>query len=76
MGKTHDDIVRVETIAALDAVESAVVVYTKIFLEVARGEPLDPQRAENLTAQCAALRKSIIEIRNTIQLSADSRGVH
>ena len=76
MGKTHDDIIRVETIAVLDAVELAVVVHTEIFLEVAAGEPLDPQRAENLAAQRAALRKSIIEIRNTIQLSADSSGVH
>ena len=68
MEKTHDDIVRVETIALLEAVEVALVACNVIFREVAGGEPLDPQRAENLAAKSAALLERIVELRNTLKL--------
>lgn len=67
---------RTETIAVLDAVELAVVAFSEIFQEVAAGTPLDPQRAENLAAQCGELLKQIAEIRNTTQLSATATGVY
>lgn len=70
--KTHDEIVRVETIAVLEAVELAVVACNVIFREVAGGEPLDPQRAENLAAKSAALLERIVEIRNTLSYVADA----
>ena len=50
MDKTHDDIVCVEAVAVLNAVEVAVVECSQIFREVAGGEPLDPQRAFRATA--------------------------
>ena len=76
MSKVHDDAVRIETIAVLDAVEIGVVGFADIFQEVARGEPLDPQRAENLVAQCGELLKQIVDTRNVIRLSASPKGVH
>jgi hypothetical protein len=76
MSNTHDEAVRVETIAVLDAVEIGVVGFSEIFREVAAGAPLDPQRAENLAARCAELLKSITDTRNTLRLSAESHGVN
>jgi hypothetical protein len=76
MSKFHDDAVRVETIAVLDAVEIGVVEFADIFQEVARGESLDPQRAENLVTQCRELLKQIVDTRNVIRLSASPKGVH
>jgi hypothetical protein len=54
MSKLHDDAVRIETIAVLDAVEIGVVGFAEIFQEVARGESLDRQRAENLPRNAAS----------------------
>ena len=76
MSSTHDEAVRVETIAVLDAIEIGVVGSSEIFREVAAGAPLDPQRAENLAAQCAELLKSVTDTRNTLWLAAESRGVN
>ena len=76
MSKTHDEIVRVETIAVLDAIEVALAGFLETFQEVAGGTPLDPQHAENLAAKCATLFTSIVEIRNTLRLSADGSSVH
>ena len=58
-----------------DAVEVGVVGFSEIFREVAAGVPLDPQRAENLAAQCAELLKSIADTRNVIRLAARTKGV-
>ena len=67
---------RTDTIAVLDAVELGVAVFSEIFREVAAGTPLDPQRAENLAAQCSQLLKQIAETRNVVRLSAAATGVH
>jgi hypothetical protein len=67
---------RIDTIAVLDAVELGVVTFEAIFHEVAAGAPLDPQRAENLAAQCGELLKQIVGTRNAIRLSAAATGVH
>jgi hypothetical protein len=40
------------------------------------GAPLDPQRAENLAAQCAELLKSVTDTRNTLRVAAESHGVN
>ena len=76
MSSTHDEAVRVETIAVLDAIEIRVVGLSEVFREVAAGAPLDPQRAENLAAQCAELLKSVTNARNTLRLAAESHGVN
>ena len=70
------DSARDVAIGILDAVEVSVKEFFAIFEEVARGEPLDPQRAENLAAQSVTLLKGIVETRNALRLSADSPGVH
>ena len=75
MSEIRDEAVRVETIAVLDAVEVGVVGFSEIFREVAAGSPLDPQRAEDLAAQCGALLKSIADTRNVIRLSARTHGI-
>ena len=41
--------------AVIAALEGAIVGFSQIFREVAGGTPLDPQRAENLAAQCEEL---------------------
>ena len=64
------------TFAVLSAMEVALVGFSEIFREVAGGVPLDPQRAENLAAQCAELLKGVEDTRNTIRLAGDSSGVH
>ena len=76
MSKIRDDAVLIETIATLNAAEVGIVDFSEVFLEVAGGEPLDLQRAENLAAQCAELLKRIGETRNAIRFSSDSSGVH
>jgi len=76
MSSTHDEAVRVETIAVLDAIAISVVGFSEIFREVAAGAPLDPQRAENLAAQCAELLKRVTDTRNTLRLAAESHGVN
>ena len=76
MSSTHDEAVRVETIAVLNAIEVNVVGFSKVFREVAAGAPLDPQRAENLAAQCAELLKSVTDTRNALRLAAESHGVN
>ena len=76
MSSTHDEAVRGETIAVLDAIEISVVGFCESFREVAAGAPLDPQRAENLAAQCAELLKSVTNARNTLRLAAESHGVN
>jgi hypothetical protein len=76
MTNQHDEAVRVETIALLDAVEAAVLAFSEIFQDVAAGTPLDGQRAENLTAQCTALMMRIETARHALRLSGQSPGVH
>ena len=76
MLSTHNEAVRVETIAVLDAIEIRVVGFSETFREVAAGAPLDPQRAENLAAQCGELLKSVTDTRNTLRLAAESQGVN
>ena len=75
--KRHDDVVRVETIATLDSVEAVVLKLCEVFREVAEGTPLDPQHAENLSAQCVAMLKHVVDARNNLRLAGSgSTGVH
>lgn len=76
MAESRDDAVRTEAIAVLDAVKTAIAGFHEIFLEVASGGPLGPQRAAHLAAQCAELQTSIVETAHTIRLSAPPNGVH
>lgn len=71
-----DEAIRIEAVAVLDSIETDVVTFCEIFGEVARGEPLNPDRAENLTARCAELLRKVANIRNALRLSGDSPGVH
>jgi hypothetical protein len=76
MARPHHDDVRVGAIGVLNAAELIVVECSEVFREVADGTALDPQRAENLAARCGAVLRQIVDIRNTLRLSADSSGVH
>jgi hypothetical protein len=76
MSDVHDEAVRVESIAVLDAIELAMRSFAEIFREVAAGTPLDPQRAETVGAQCEVLITNVTDTRNAIRLSAHPRGVH
>ena len=63
MSKT-DEAIRIKAIAVLDAAEVGVGALSNIFRELATGVPIDPQRAENLAAQCAELQKTIAELQD------------
>ena len=73
---SHDDDLRVETIAVLKAVEVAVVGFSELFGGVAQGVPVDPTHAVILSGQCSELLARVAEIRNDIRLSGSSWGVH
>jgi hypothetical protein len=75
MSEIRDDAFRSEALAVLDAVEIAIAGFHEIFLEVASGISLQPQRAAHLAAQCAELMTSIADTRNVIRLSAPTEGV-
>jgi hypothetical protein len=60
----------------LEALQVAMVSMAEVFADVAKGESLDPQRAENLGALCRRLLVNIGETKAAVQLSADSPGVH
>ena len=55
-----------ETSAAFDALEMSVALLGGVFREIAAGTPLDPQRAENLAAHCAMLRRTLVESRRNL----------
>ena len=76
MSNRPEDAVRGKTIAVLNDVEHRVVEFAEVFQEVARGAPLDSQRAENLSARCGELLKHIVETRNLIRLSGPTAGLH
>jgi hypothetical protein len=65
MSKT-DEAIRIKAIAVLDAAEVGVGALSNIFRELATGVPIDPQRAENLAAQCAELQKTIVDARRDL----------
>jgi hypothetical protein len=76
MPKSGNDDLRVTVLATLDVLEVGIVEFAEVFADVAQGESLDPQRAENLGALCRQLLLNIGETQAAVRLSGDSPGVH
>jgi hypothetical protein len=76
MSKVLDDAIRIEAVAALAAIETGVLRLREVFRQVANGQPLDPQHAENLAATCGALLSSIEATTRGLRLSTETTAVH
>ena len=76
MPKFGDAEVRATVLVTLDALRLGIVGFAEVFADVAKGESLDPQRAENLGALCRKLLLNIGETQAAVRLSGDSPGVH